>query len=350
MSTQFMQGHALLVGVGGDLPNTVDDANGIAGLLLDPARCAYPSDQITVLVAENAKRDRILNALEQLAQTSGTNDTIIVYFSGHGYRVKTTFGTHYYLMSYGYDLNNLPETAISGAEFTERLRALQTRKLLLLLDCCHAGGLDDVKMAGVDLSKAPLPPEAQTLFSAGSGRIAIASSTADELSYSGKPYSAFTLALLEALCGTGVSEKDGYVRAADLALHARQMVPQRTQNRQHPILNFDGADNFIVAYYAGGQTEAKGLPFSSGQIEIEPEPGAFRTQTNQQGSIGQIGSRTINTGGGTYVEGDVNTDGGDFIGGNKINIRGGFHQPNWQVGTVNQTSKEVTRDEDQHAT
>jgi hypothetical protein len=38
MAKHFTQGHALIVGVGGaeDLPNTVDDAKGIADILKDP--------------------------------------------------------------------------------------------------------------------------------------------------------------------------------------------------------------------------------------------------------------------------------------------------------------------------
>jgi hypothetical protein len=364
MTTHFTHGHALLVGVGADLPNTVDDAVGIADLLVDPGRCAYPKDQVTLLTAQQATRGHVLAALDQLVQKAGPDDTVIVYFSGHGYRVQTPYGAFYYLMTYGYDEKNLPTTAISGAEFVDRLRALRSRKLLLLLDCCHAGGLKDTKsVGGSELAKAPLPPEATGLLAAGQGRIAIASSRADQLSYAGKPYSAFTLALAEALCGDGASEQDGYARAADLAMHARQMVPIRTRQKQHPILNFDQADNFIVAYYAGGETKAKGLPFKVEEIQIEPEPGAFNAaaidqrgqtvhgpQTNitgdvhgsvYSGNIGQIGNRTVNTGGGTYVERDVNTGGGDFVGGKKIDNRGGFYQSGWQVGTVNQGSGDV---------
>jgi hypothetical protein len=126
--------------------------------------------------------------------------------------------------------------------------------------------------------------------------------------------------------------------------------PTRTGHKQHPITNdFENADNFKVAYYAGGETQAKGLPFNVEEIQIEPEPGDFNAaaidqrgqtlhgpQTNitgnvqssvYSGNIGQIGNRTINTGGGTYVEGNVNTGGGDFVGGKKINNRGGFYQP-----------------------
>jgi hypothetical protein len=113
--------------------------------------------------------------------------------------------------------------------------------------------------------------------------VLIASSQEDELSFAGKPYSAFTLALTEALCGVGVAKEDGYVRVADLALHAREVVPRRTSNRQHPVLHFEQADNFVLAYYAGGETQSKGLPFT-GEPEIEPEPGAWAA-LDQRGQI-----------------------------------------------------------------
>jgi hypothetical protein len=124
------------------------------------------------------------------------------------------------------------------------------------------------------MAKSPLPPEAQGLRAEGSGRVLVASSQEDELSFAGKPYSAFTLALIEALCGTGVAKEDGIVRVADLALHAREVVPGRTDGRQHPILHFEHADNFALAYYAGGEKQSKGLPFTVAP-EIEPEPGAW---------------------------------------------------------------------------
>jgi hypothetical protein len=119
------------------------------------------------------------------------------------------------------------------------------------------------------------------LLAEGSGRVLIASSQEDEKSYAGRPYSAFTLALVEALSGIGVAKLDGYVRVADVALHARQVVPGRTGNRQHPILHFEHADNFVLAYYAGGGKEPKGLPFDV-EPEIEPEPGAWRSATLDQ--------------------------------------------------------------------
>jgi hypothetical protein len=237
---------------------------------------------VHVLTSEGATRNHVLATLDTLAQSTTPLSTVVVYFSGHGYRVTTTTGPAYYLMPYGYDVSQLYKTAISGAEFTAKLRAIPAQKLLILLDCCHAGGVGEAKAAGLEMAKAPLPPEALTLLAEGRGRVLIASSTETELSYAGKPYSAFTLALIEALCGKGVAKQDGYVRVADLALHARQMVPGRTRDRQHPILHFEQSDNFVVAYYAGGDTKPKGLPFVE-EPQIEPEPGAWRTMFDQRG-------------------------------------------------------------------
>lgn len=287
MNNIFTHGHALIAGVGADLPNTVDDAKGIASILRDAERCAYPANQVQTLTGESAGRGQILAALDKLAQTATTEDTVLVYYSGHGYRVGSTTGQAFYLLPYGYDLQRLYQTAISGAEFTAALRAIPARKLLVVLDCCHAGGVGEAKAPGVTLAKAPLPPEALSLLAEGSGRVLVASSKGDEFSYAGRPYSAFTLALIEALCGQGVAKQDGYVRVADMALHARQMVPGRTSQRQHPILHFEHADNFAVAYYAGGDAKPKGLPFDV-EPEIEPEPGAWRQSAGVIQNVGVV--------------------------------------------------------------
>ncbi|MDX9953002.1 MAG: caspase family protein [Anaerolineae bacterium] len=268
----FTQGHALIIGAGADLPDTVTDAQGLAAILKSPQRCAYPPEQVQALTGKDATRQHILIALERLERLSTAASTVILYFSGHGYRAGDP-ATAFYLMPHGYDVTQLEQTALSGAEFTSRLRVLPARKLVLLLDCCHAGGF--TQTPPLPLQKSPLPPEALALLTEGRGRVLIASSQENELSFAGKPYSAFTLALIEALCGAGVAQQDGYVRVADLALHARQVVPGRTGDRQHPVLNFEGADNFVLAHYAGGERQPKELPFTY-EPEIEPFPGAWR--------------------------------------------------------------------------
>ncbi|MCA9957432.1 MAG: caspase family protein, partial [Anaerolineales bacterium] len=134
MNGVFSQGHALLIGVGADLPNTVDDAVGLTDILRDPERCAYPQAQVRQLTAASATRQHILDGLDRLAQVS-TDATVIIYFSGHGYEFRSTFGKAYFLMPFGYDVNRLAETAVSAQELTAKLQAIPAQKLLLLLDC-----------------------------------------------------------------------------------------------------------------------------------------------------------------------------------------------------------------------
>src|SRR6266566_1300336 len=276
MDTTFTQGYALVVGVGGNLPNTVNDARGVASLLTDPTRCAYPRDHVSVLAGEQATRTSILSGLDALAGSTNVQSTVMFYFSGHGCKVVTFDDDRYFLIPSDYDPNRFYETTIDGREFTQKLEAITAQKLVVFLDCCHAGGITAIKSMEKAITTAPLPLEATSLLANGRGRVLIASSQEGELSYAGKPYSAFTLALIEAFSGIGVARSDGYVRVADLALHAREEVPARTKKQQHPILHFEQADNFVVAYYAAGDSQPKGVPFKE-PVEIEPVPGAWTT-------------------------------------------------------------------------
>jgi hypothetical protein len=269
-SAQFEHGYALLIGVGADLPVTVDDAQGLGNILTSPQRCAYPKSHVKVLTEEAATRQGILDGLDWLKKQTerGSEATAVVYFSGHG-----GYMPGYHLVPFGYEPPDLEGTAISGAEFTAALRAIEAKKLLILLDCCHAGGMATAKAK--EFTKAPVPPELRDVLTAGSGRVLIASSRRDEVSYTGTPYSVFTQALREALAGHGAATQDGYATVADVAMYVGRVVPNRTQDRQHPILDLSAADNFAVAYYAGGAKtprpleDAQGYPLPIQAVDVD---------------------------------------------------------------------------------
>lgn len=264
MSAVFSLGYAVVIGIGADLPVTLDDAAGVAQLLHDSNRCAYPSDQVRLLTGEDAHRDAVLSALDWLAATAVPDATALVYFSGHG--VETP---DYYLMPYGYDLGNLVGTAIPAPLFTDRLRAVRAKRLLVLLDCCHAGGQADAK--GLPGVKSPLPASVATELGQSSGRVLIASSRRDEVSWTGSPYSVFTGALLEGLAGYGAFERDGYARVLDLAMYVGRMVPDRTRDEQHPIIKVSNLeDNFALAYYAAGEQTPKKLDWTADLSPVTP--------------------------------------------------------------------------------
>ncbi|MFZ5918128.1 MAG: caspase family protein [Chloroflexota bacterium] len=259
----FTHGYALLIGVGADLPITVEDATGLRDILVDPQRCAYPPQHVKLLTEADANRQTILDSLDWLAGQTGNDSeaTAIVYFSGHG-----GYMPHYHLVLHGYDPHDLTHTAISGNEFTKKLRAIEAKKLVILLDCCHAGGMTEITKS-MGFVKSPAPPELDAVLTAGSGRVMIASSRKNELSYTGTPYSVFTQALREGLAGYGAADKDGYAYIADIALYVGKVVPQRTNDKQNPILKFSQADNFAVAYYAGGAKSPKPLESVSPSLD-----------------------------------------------------------------------------------
>ena len=259
MGAMFEHGYAVVVGAGGDLPGTVRDADGLAEVLRDPDRCAYPPDQVKVLTDAKASRTAILDALTWLADRTVADPaaTALVFFSGHGYEIS-----RYYLLPYGYDMLDLAGTCIAGEDFTARLQAIAAKKLLVLLDCCHAGGIADAQ--GAPIAKSPAPPDLAAKLSAGSGRVILASSRKDELSYTGQPYSAFTGALIEALAGYGAFENDGYARVLDTTMWLGRQVPGRTSDKQHPIMKVSNLeDNFALAYYAGGEKQPRSLSWTA---------------------------------------------------------------------------------------
>lgn len=241
MSAAFSSGHALLVGVGGDLPVTVKDAEDLAALLRDPARAGYPEGQVEVLTGAQATRDGILGGLDRLAQRAlGDADaTAIIYYSGHGGRFGASADTaRYYLVPHGWDLARRDETCVSGEELTARIRAVPAKRLLVLLDCCHAAGLPQAKEKDAPhFAKAGLPD--LDGLRAGVGQMVLTSCRPEEKSYiqPGARNSVFTACLLSALAG-GAPSYLGHAWALDVVSHVLREVPGRAPAAQHPVLSW----------------------------------------------------------------------------------------------------------------
>jgi len=274
MSDRFVSGHAVLVGVGEDLPVTVTDASALCSVLTDPQRGAYPPHQVSLLVEEQADRNSILRALDELIErvASAPDAVAIVYFSGHGGKFRHGSGMDYFLVPSGFDPADRAGTAISDVEFTARLEAIKARRLLVVLDCCFAAGIPLLKAVGDNsgFESSSLPPALLRRLDEGMGSVVVASSRDDEYSYVGEAYSAFTEVLLEALAGRGAASQDGFARVLNVLAYLFEEVPKRrgSGSPQHPFVKkvYDLGDNFPICYYAGG---AKALPPRFG-VEAAP--------------------------------------------------------------------------------
>jgi Caspase domain len=90
---------------------------------------------------DQAKRGMILARLRELAARASATDQIVVYFAGHGLcQLDTSSGIdEYYLIPYD-ATNDVADTGIAIGQFVDALRS-NAEELIVILDCCHAGGI-----------------------------------------------------------------------------------------------------------------------------------------------------------------------------------------------------------------
>jgi len=329
---RFSNGYALLIGVNENLipnyalPTVARDAAALHKVLIHPERCAYPAENVRLLTGSDASRAGIRAGLawlkDRIAGDRSDNATAVLYYSGHG--VLNQEDKSYYFLPY--DLRApIVDSLLRAEDMAAEIELVRPRRLLVILDCCHAGGMGikgDGAFMGTGLARSAAPAEARSVVALmrGQGRAVLSSSTAAESSYvrSDRRMSIFTYHLIEALTGHAQPEGATDVLVSDVMSYVSRQVPRSAREEynvsQTPVYQVSG-ENFPVALLMGGRGISKGRPL--------PDPfGA------------PAAGPTVNTGGGAYVggnitaAGDVNLGaksvGGDEIRGSKYVMSGNF--------------------------
>ena len=271
MSGTFPHGYALLIGVGEcinrkwSLPVTVKDMQTLRSVLIDPAICCYPNDvsHIRLLLDVGATRGAILDSLKWLAEQTAVDKeaTVIVFYSGHGGWMENT--DSYYLLPSDTNPEDAESSALAGKTFTEALRSVKAKRLLVFMDCCHAGGMATAKDAPAanlfpKYYQETMPKGLVEELMQGEGRAVFSSSTNVQKSWimQNGELSIYTYHLIEALYGAGNRSNDTLVRLSNLMDHLGKSVPEsarRAWNKeQTPFFNTD-TENFPVALLCGGK-------------------------------------------------------------------------------------------------
>jgi hypothetical protein len=257
--------HALVIGIANyqhinKLPPTVlKDAQDIFDLLVDPGHCGYQPDNVQLLLDDRATQSALRQALANLPGRSDQDSTVFFYISSHGGRIESGPQAGEYLLPVDTIYppgQSLAETAISGTEFTEALRAIPARKILVVFDCCHSGGIGQPKDATAPLLKSGFSDSYYDALKEGRRRVILASSRSTEYSYvlPGATNSLFTQHLLTGLRG-GAPGPGSVIRIFDL-FHYLQPKATADQPNQHPIFKAELEENFPVALYLGGKAPA----------------------------------------------------------------------------------------------
>jgi hypothetical protein len=239
------------------LPAAVlNDASDVASVLTSPMSCGYAAANVRLLLDADASLTKLRNALAWLGSVAGPEDSVTVYFSGHGTRLNDKGSSESALILADSQVNNLRATSLPESEFSAALKAIRSARLLVMLDACHSGGSVSLKASSTpEVLNLGFDEKSLAHLADGVGRAVIASSRATETSLvlPGAHNSAFTQHLLEALRGEMLTRGDGVIRVFDVFDYVAAMVPKSTSDRQHPIFKASELEkNFPVALDKGG--------------------------------------------------------------------------------------------------
>jgi hypothetical protein len=308
--SRFASAPALLIGVG-EYQNpawnalvTVRDAQAVASALTDPAVSGYPSDQVELLYNEQATRDRIIKALQRLAERTTQSDTVLIFFCGHG-----ALGTDgiYYFATHETDFVGKRVQAgkgLSSIELIALLRTINAKKLLFIINACFSGYLSPTLAPTEILGTPPAATFSIEVLASGEGRALITASRPSQYSYyqQDQKLTFFGQALVDGLHGKA-AKSGGYIGLYELYqyLYTSVKAAAATVNGvQEPVLTIlQHVGSFPVALYPGaistdlGTESIKQTPPTGMEVEIIPRSLAQAIGQDAQ-AINRQSSGTVN--------------------------------------------------------
>lgn len=243
--------YALLIGVGNDLPVTVRDATAIHNILADETLAGYKPENIILLTEKKATRNGILGAFDELISKIDESSSVFLFYSGHGGLYEPW--NQFYLVPNNYDPVEYEDTWVKAEELKEKIKAINSKKLILFLDCCHAAGMTK---SAPTIGKAPTQNNLENAdglaqnIDDGKGISILSSCREDQLSYimDGDNNSLFTKCLIEVLKGKHKTHfEEPFVRISEVIQYVFKTVPKRNPD-QKPYANLQIYDDFVLSF------------------------------------------------------------------------------------------------------
>jgi hypothetical protein len=198
---------------------------------------------LKLLVDDAATKKNVEKYLGYEVLKAGRDDTVVLFFSGHGSGDPKKPGEYFFLTTDA-DPKYLEATAVkmSGLEF---LKGLDAERVVVIADACHAGAFSRIKTKSLKKSLASLMQE----FGESSGRVILTSSKPNEYSQEkpGLKQSVFTYYLLKGLKGEADSDRDGVVTLKEAYDYTYERTKTETEGAQHPQLEGTVVGSFPLA-------------------------------------------------------------------------------------------------------
>lgn len=139
---------AVIIGIskyqaGGSLWNPANDAKEMKKALV--SNYGFSEDNIRLLTDRNATAVAIASAIDWLVENEDVESTVILFFSGHGYRAPDADNWDDDTEIDGYDelIVTYDNYGIPDGWLKERLSGLDSQKVTLAFGSCHSGGMLD---------------------------------------------------------------------------------------------------------------------------------------------------------------------------------------------------------------
>ena len=152
-----------------DLAGAARDATALWALFGD----TIPDITSHLIADRDATLKRVRQAFDDTLGAAEEDDVVLLSFAGHG--------THdHRLVVHDTNVNDLDASTVPMAELAQRFKDSRAKAILCILDCCFSGGAPARVLEDSPVARAPVNPFNTV---AGKGRILIAASNFDEVSY-----------------------------------------------------------------------------------------------------------------------------------------------------------------------
>lgn len=192
---------------------------------IETQREVFKNIHVRILTDREATKQAVEKYLYGDLRKAGKDDSVILFFSGHGGSDPGEPGSFYFL-TYDSDPKYLAATAVSmaGLKFFDRV---DSKRLVLIVDACHAGGASRILTKSLED-----PMETfMKMFKDATGRVILSSSKPDEYSQE-KPNlsnSVFTYYLLKGLKGEADIQRTGVITLQNIYDYVYERTKDETE-------------------------------------------------------------------------------------------------------------------------
>ena len=203
-------------------------------------------NKVIVLTDEKATCAEVRKQIHDNVGVAGESDFVVVFWAGHG---SSDRKNRLYLLTYDADPDDLARTAYPMDEFCKDVSGTSSRRLMVMIDTCHSGGVTDPTLAsrdagGSDVKEAmrgvflaePSPEPASAPAKNATMRLLFTACETNEVSLESSEHGhgVFTYFLLKALQGEADKNHEGKVTLDEVIEYTRENVRVFSGSRQNP--------------------------------------------------------------------------------------------------------------------